>query len=107
MRSAVINTLNTLIVPLPSLAIQSAVGLATGLAAGAWHFLSLKWNWPLFSAGKFAAALGLQCARIALTCALLLLLGRMGMPALLAGMVGVLLARRIVVLHHRARKGVS
>ncbi|TGP40034.1 hypothetical protein EN871_30175 [bacterium M00.F.Ca.ET.228.01.1.1] len=102
-----INTLNTLIVPLPSLVIQSAVGLAAGLAAGAWHFLSLKWNWPLFSAGKFAAALGLQCARIALTCALLLLLARMGMPALLAGMAGVLVARRIVVQHYRACKGVS
>ncbi|MFM0472449.1 N-ATPase subunit AtpR, partial [Paraburkholderia strydomiana] len=58
------------------------------------------WNWPLFSAGRFAAALGMQCARIALTCALLLLLARVGMPALVAGMAGVLSARRMIVQRH-------
>jgi F1F0 ATPase subunit 2 len=103
----VISTLNVWNMPSPSLAIQAAVGLAAGLAAGAWHFLSLKWNWPLFSAGKIAAALGLQCARIALTCALLLLLARVGVPALLAGMAGVLSARRMIVQRHSDCKGVS
>lgn len=92
-----ISTPGMLAIPLPSFAIQFAVGLAGGLVAGAWHFLSLKWNWPLFSVGKIAAALGLQSARLALTCALLLLLARIGAPALLAGMAGVLIARGIAV----------
>jgi len=101
----VISTPGTLTIPLPSFAIQFAVGLAAGLVGGAWHFLSLKW--PLCCAGKIAAALGLQSARLALTCALLLLLARIGAPALLAGMAGVLIARRIAVQHYRDCGGSS
>lgn len=82
---------------LPSLAAQFAIGLAAGMLAGAWHFVSLNWNWPLFANGKTAAALALQIARIALTCACLVILARVGALALLAGMVGVLLARRIAL----------
>jgi len=83
--------------PLPPLAAQFVIGLALGVAAGAWHFLSLRWNWPLFATGKMAAALALQIARIALTCAVLVMLARFGAPALLGGMAGVLLARRIAL----------
>jgi F1F0 ATPase subunit 2 len=81
----------------PLLAAQCAIGLAAGMLAGAWHFLSLSWNWALFAKGKTAAALALQIARIALTCALLLILARIGALALLAGMAGVLLTRGLVV----------
>jgi F1F0 ATPase subunit 2 len=67
------------------------------MVVGAWHFVSLNWNWPLFANGKTAAALALQIARIGLTCAFLLMLARVGALALLAGMVGVLLARRFAL----------
>lgn len=83
--------------PFPALAAQFVLGLAAGLVAGAWHFISLRWNWPLFARGKTIAALALQIGRIALTCALLLMLARVGALALLAGMAGVLLARRIAL----------
>lgn len=88
--------------PLPPLATQLVIGLTLGMVAGAWHFLSLRWNWPLFATGKTAAALALQLARIALTCAVLLVLARIGALALLAGMAGVLLARRIALRRYGA-----
>ena len=81
----------------PPLAAQFAIGLAAGMLAGAWHFVSLSWNWPLFANGKTATALALQIARITLTCAFLLMLVRIGALALLAGMAGVLLARRFAL----------
>ncbi|CAE6761814.1 ATP synthase subunit I [Paraburkholderia domus] len=83
--------------PLPSMATQLALGLAIGTLAGAWHFVSLSWNWPLFAAGKAMAALALQLARFALTGALLLMLAHPGALALLAGMTGFLLARGIAI----------
>jgi F1F0 ATPase subunit 2 len=67
------------------------------MVVGAVHFISLNWNWPLFARGKTAAALALQIARIALTCVFLVMLAHLGALALLAGMAGVLLARRIVL----------
>jgi F1F0 ATPase subunit 2 len=86
--------------PPPSLAAQFAIGLAAGIVVGAWHFVSLNWNWPLFANGKTAAALALQCTRIALTCSCLLILARVGALALLVGMAGVLLARRLAMLRY-------
>lgn len=86
--------------PLPSTATQLALGLAIGTLAGAWHFMSLRWNWPLFAAGKAMAALALQLARFALTGALLLMLAHDGALALLAGMMGFLLARAVAVRRH-------
>jgi F1F0 ATPase subunit 2 len=85
-----------MISPLP-LTAQLATGLALGTLAGTWHFMSLRWNWPLFAEGRALAALGLQLARFALTGALLFLLAHVGALALLAGMAGVLLARAIAV----------
>jgi F1F0 ATPase subunit 2 len=83
--------------PLPVVVAQLAVGLAVGMLAGAWHFMSLRWNWPLFASGKAAAALALQLARFTLTGALLLMLAHLGALALLAGMAGILLARAVAV----------
>ncbi|MGB8423443.1 ATP synthase subunit I [Paraburkholderia sp.] len=85
--------------PLPLIA-QLSMGLALGTLAGAWHFMSLRWNWPLFAEGRAAAALALQLARFALTGALLFLLAHVGALALLAGMAGFLLARAIVMWRH-------
>ncbi|MGA9918735.1 MAG: ATP synthase subunit I [Paraburkholderia sp.] len=85
--------------PLPLIA-QLSMGLALGTLAGAWHFMSLRWNWPLFAEGRAAAALALQLARFALTGALLFLLAHVGALALLAGMAGFLLARAIVMRRH-------
>ncbi|RDJ99757.1 ATP synthase subunit I [Paraburkholderia lacunae] len=86
--------------PLPSTATQLTLGLAIGTVAGAWHFMSLRWNCPLFAAGKAMAALALQLARFALTSALLLMLAHDGALALLAGMMGFLLARAVAVRRH-------
>ncbi|MBC8751125.1 MULTISPECIES: ATP synthase subunit I [Paraburkholderia] len=88
--------------PLPSIAAQLSMGLALGTLAGAWHFVSLRWNWPLFAQGRAAAALALQLVRFAPTGALLLMLAHVGALALLAGMAGILLARTIAV---RSRGG--
>ncbi|MFM0455335.1 ATP synthase subunit I [Paraburkholderia nemoris] len=88
--------------PQPLIA-QLFMGLALGTLAGAWHFLSLRWNWPLFAEGRAAAALALQLARFALTSALLFLLAHVGAFALLAGMAGFLLARAIAMRRHGGR----
>ncbi|CAE6689693.1 ATP synthase subunit I [Paraburkholderia nemoris] len=83
--------------PLPSIAAQLALGLSVGILAGAWHFLSLRWNWPLFASGKAMPALALQLARFALTGALFLMLAHVGAIGLLAGMMGFLFARGVTV----------
>ncbi|MFL9953651.1 ATP synthase subunit I [Paraburkholderia nemoris] len=83
--------------PLPSVAAQLALGLSAGILAGAWHFLSLRWNWPLFASGKAMPALALQLARFALTGALFLMLAHVGAIGLLAGMMGFLFARGVTV----------
>ncbi|NMM00182.1 hypothetical protein HHL24_19840 [Paraburkholderia sp. RP-4-7] len=88
-----------MISPLPLIA-QLSMGLALGTLAGAWHFMSLRWNWPLFAEGRAAAALALQLARFALTGALLFMLAHVGALALLAGMAGFLLARTIAMRRH-------
>lgn len=83
--------------PLPSIAAQLALGLSVGILTGAWHFLSLRWNWPLFASGKAMPALALQLARFALTGALFLMLAHVGAIGLLAGMMGFLFARGVTV----------
>ncbi|ACD19911.1 hypothetical protein Bphyt_5557 [Paraburkholderia phytofirmans PsJN] len=92
-----------MISPSPSFAAQFAMGLSVGMLAGAWQFLSLRWNWPLFAQGRAAAALVLQLARFALTGALLLMLAHAGALALLAGMAGILLMRTIAIRCQRGR----
>jgi F1F0 ATPase subunit 2 len=86
-----------------SIVAQAALGLALGTLAGAWHFMSLRWNGPLFAEGRPAAALVLQLARFAFTGALLLTLAHFGALALLAGMAGILLARAIAMRRHGDR----
>jgi len=85
------------------LLLPALLGLAAGLAAGVWHFVSLDWNLRLWLAGRGALALGVQLLRLALIAALLVGLARLGAAAVLAAATGLLLARQ-AVMHHRRRK---
>jgi F1F0 ATPase subunit 2 len=74
-----------------------AIGLAAGFAAGAAHFVALRWNIWLFGSGRFGFALWMQATRCLLTALLLFALARAGWPALLAGMTGLLFARQVAL----------
>jgi len=78
------------------------VGLLAGLAAGAWHFVSLRWNTRLFMSGKVWHAPVLQAGRLFVTATVLYGLARLGAIALLAGMAGFLVARHLALRHERA-----
>jgi F1F0 ATPase subunit 2 len=71
-----------------------AIGLAAGFAAGAAHFVALRWNIWLFASGRFGFGLFAQAARCLLTALVLFALARTGWAALLAGMTGLLFARQ-------------
>ncbi|VWC82364.1 hypothetical protein BCO18175_02794 [Burkholderia contaminans] len=73
------------------------LGVAVGLVLGAWHFGSLAWNGRLFAAGRVAYALGLQGARIAIAVAVLVALARLGAAAVVAGALGLLVARAVAL----------
>lgn len=72
--------------------------LAIGLVAGALHVALLRRNAAMYlRPGGIAPALALQMLRLGLLAAVLVLLARQGAPALLAGALGVVVARWIVV----------
>jgi len=77
-------------------------GLIAGLAAGAGHFVSLRWNTRLFISGKVWHAPVLQVARLFASAAVLYGLARLGAMPLLAGMAGFLVARHFALRHERA-----
>lgn len=80
------------------LIVQLLIGLCAGALAGALHFASLQHNLRLFLDGRGAAAIGLQLARLCLTVGMLVIVLRLlGLPALLAAGLGLLLARQWVV----------
>lgn len=80
-----------------------ALGLLLGLATGLVHFATLRRVTALYLAGTAPArALGLQLARLALVALVLAGLARLGAGALLAGALGLMLAREAVL--RRARK---
>lgn len=68
-------------------------GLLAGVLAGVLHFHLLARNVRLFTAGRVGPGLLLQSARLAATGTVLVALARLGAGAVLAGAVGVLLAR--------------
>ncbi|MCG5078747.1 ATP synthase subunit I [Paraburkholderia tagetis] len=72
-------------------------GFAAGVGAGAAHFAALRWNARLFASGRIGFALGAQAVRCVLTALLLFAFARAGVPAVLAGMSGLLLARHAVL----------
>jgi F1F0 ATPase subunit 2 len=71
-----------------------AFGLAAGALIGLVHFVSLGWNMRLFVTGSALGAAGLQIARLALVAIVFFGLAKIGAGALLAGLVGLLAARR-------------
>ena len=79
------------------LAGQIVVGLIVGLLVGAFHFASLWWNTRLFTTGEAGKAIALQLGRIAVAVAVLTLLARLGLAALLCGALGLLVARPLLL----------
>ena len=80
-----------------NVAVTATVGLIVGLLVGALHFGSLSWNTQLFASGSYGAAIALQAARVALATLVLILLFRIGPFAALAGTLGFLAARSVLI----------
>ncbi|HCQ65069.1 MAG TPA: ATP synthase subunit I [Rhodobacteraceae bacterium] len=81
----------------------TALFLTLGFAAGLVHFATLGRVTSLYLAGGSPAqAVGLQLVRLAALACVLILLAWLGAPALLAGALGVILARGVIL--RRARK---
>jgi F1F0 ATPase subunit 2 len=83
--------------PLLAVALQACVGAAVGAVAGYVYFTALWWNVALFDKGATAGAVLLVVARFALLAAIFFLLAKSGAPPLLAGAVGLLIARRFAI----------
>jgi len=79
------------------LARDAAIGLTAGLLAGLIHFSSLWWNTRLLVSRHAGKALVLQLARLALAAGTLAALTWLGAVALLAGALGFLLARQLLL----------
>ncbi|MBE9636336.1 ATP synthase subunit I [Salipiger mangrovisoli] len=80
----------------------ATLALCLGFALGLLHFASLRRVTSLFLGGNPAwRALGLQLARLTLLTAALAGLARLGALPLLAGTLGLLLARQAVLRHSR------
>jgi len=79
------------------LAGKIVIGLIVGLLVGAFHFASLWWNTRLFTTGEAGKAIALQLGRIAVAVAVLTLLARLGLAALLCGALGLLVARPLLL----------
>ncbi|SEJ61182.1 F1/F0 ATPase, subunit 2 [Pseudomonas linyingensis] len=87
--------------PLLPVFAQLGAGLLVGLLVGTLHFASLALNLRLFSAGRVLPALALQLLRVGLSVALLAALIRLGLGVLLAGALGLLLARQLTLRRMR------
>ncbi|MOA21539.1 N-ATPase, AtpR subunit [compost metagenome] len=87
--------------PLLPVFAQLGAGLLVGLLVGTLHFASLALNLRLFSAGRVLPGLALQLLRVGLSVALLAALIRLGLGALLAGALGLLLARQLTLRRMR------
>lgn len=80
-----------------------ALGLAVGGVLGLVHFASLDWTVRCLTDGLALRAAALQIARFALVAVTFLGLAQLGAAALIAGLLGLMLARRVVL---RRRGGV-
>lgn len=80
----------------------AALGLVLGLAFGYVHWITLKTVTALFLGGARGRAIALQLLRLALLALLMVALVAFGAPGLIAGALGVILAREIVL--RRVRK---
>jgi F1F0 ATPase subunit 2 len=72
-------------------------GLAAGALLGLAHFGSLWWNTGLYARGGAAAALVIQLARFAVLGLVLAGLAHLGAMPLLAGALGLIAVRHLVV----------
>jgi F1F0 ATPase subunit 2 len=79
------------------LAGQIVIGLIAGLLIGGFHFTSLWWNTRFFAIGAAGKAIALQLGRIAVAVAVLTLLARLGLAALMCGALGFLVARPLLL----------
>ena len=81
-----------------TMTLLSLLGLAVGLVAGTLHFLTLRRGTALYlGGGSPARAIALQLARLALLTAVLAGLAWLGAAPLLAGALGVVAARHLVL----------
>ena len=79
------------------LASEVVIGLTAGFLAGLLHFGSLWGNARLFTTGSAGKAVALQIGRIAVAVAVLSLLARLGLAAVLSGSLAFLVARPLMV----------
>lgn len=73
------------------------LSFAAGLLIGGFHFTSLRWTTEYYASGRIRMAIGLHAIRLLITIAFLFGLARMGASFLIAGTLGVLVSRAIVV----------
>ena len=78
-------------------AITAPLGLVVGLLIGAIHFGSLWWTARAYAGGGLVRPLVVHVLRFVLTVAVLVGLARIGAVALLAGALGLVVARALVV----------
>jgi F1F0 ATPase subunit 2 len=79
------------------LAVDLPAGLAVGTLLGLVHFGSLWWNVRLLTTGSAVCALAVQLLRFAILAGVLFGLAMLGAAALLAGTLGLLLARALLL----------
>jgi F1F0 ATPase subunit 2 len=86
-----------MMVPDLILARDAAIGVTAGWLAGLVHFSSLWWNTRLLVTERAGKALVVQLARLTLAAGTLAVLAWLGAVALLAGALGFLLARQLLL----------
>jgi F1F0 ATPase subunit 2 len=86
-----------MIIPDLILARDAAIGLTAGLLAGLVHFSSLWWNTRLLMSERAGKARLLQLARFTVAAGTMAILAWFGAMALLAGALGFLLARQLLL----------
>ncbi|MGE4304951.1 MAG: ATP synthase subunit I [Novosphingobium sp.] len=73
------------------------LSFAAGLLLGGFHFTSLAWTTQLYANGRIRRAIALHATRLAIIAAFLFGLARMGAVYLIAGALGLLISRAIIV----------
>lgn len=85
--------------------LAAGLGLVLGALLGALHFASLRWNLTLFLRGARPLAAVLQCARLLASAAGFALLAHFGAAPLLAGALGFLGLRHVMLRRALRRQG--
>lgn len=98
-------TENILFLQATGIGLQAGIGLVAGLLIGLLHFATLRWNLHFFTGGSLPKAFLLQLLRLCFLGGALALLATFGAMALLCGMLGILIARSLVL--RRIRRSLS